>query len=293
LIQYIERSNLDVEKYNFCIENSINSRIYAFSWYLDIVADNWHALVLDDYRAVMPLPWRSKFLIKYVYTPCWTQQLGVFSSDKINEDLIDSFIKNIPKKFKKITINFNSGNQVFGKHMSERINYILPLNKAYKELFRGYKYIRRRRKKRLPLDYVKIAKTASIIDIIKLHKKQKRFIQDLDSKPDYVILKKLVDYLLETKRIEIIIALEEDTTIGGAIFLKDKKRITYLMSAVSQTGRSKQSMTLIIDSVIEKYSNSNYVLDFEGSMIPGIAFFFKSFGAIKENYYLLSKNKII
>ena len=49
MIQYVKRQHLDVSKYDFCIENSTQSRIYAFSWYLDIVADHWDVLVLDDY----------------------------------------------------------------------------------------------------------------------------------------------------------------------------------------------------------------------------------------------------
>ncbi len=46
LIKYIQREHLDEEKYNDCIENSIQSNSYAFSWYLDIVCDNWDVLVL-------------------------------------------------------------------------------------------------------------------------------------------------------------------------------------------------------------------------------------------------------
>ena len=73
MIRYIRRKEIDIAKYDACIETAINARIYAYSWYLDIVADNWDILVLNDYEAVMPLPWRSKYFIKYVYPPAWTQ----------------------------------------------------------------------------------------------------------------------------------------------------------------------------------------------------------------------------
>ena len=82
MIYYLKRNQLDDNKYNSCIKQSKNSRIYAFSWYLDCVADNWDALVLNDYEAVMPLPWRQKYVIKYIYPPAWTQQLGVFSPNE-------------------------------------------------------------------------------------------------------------------------------------------------------------------------------------------------------------------
>ena len=83
MIHYLKRKDIDIVKYNTCIEASINTRIYAYSWYLDIVATNWDILVLNDYEAVMPLPWRQKYFIKYMYPPAWTQQLGVFSKSRI------------------------------------------------------------------------------------------------------------------------------------------------------------------------------------------------------------------
>ena len=81
MITYIKRKDLEVEKYDACIENSLQSRVYAFSWYLDIVADNWDVLVLDDYKAVMPIPWKKKYFIRYVHPPLWLLELGVFSLD--------------------------------------------------------------------------------------------------------------------------------------------------------------------------------------------------------------------
>ncbi|VAW26447.1 hypothetical protein MNBD_BACTEROID04-1052, partial [hydrothermal vent metagenome] len=59
MIYYYKRNQIDIVKYDTCITKSINTRVYANSWYLDIVADNWDVLVLNDYEAVMPLPWRS------------------------------------------------------------------------------------------------------------------------------------------------------------------------------------------------------------------------------------------
>jgi hypothetical protein len=48
-------------------------------------------------------------------------------------------------------------------------------------------------------------------------------------------------------------------------------------------------MTQVIDSILKKYSETDYILDFEGSMIPGIARFFKSFGAKEEEYFSFKK----
>ena len=41
----------------------------------------WDALVEDDYVSVMPLPYRKKMGVTYIFPPTMTQQLGVFSHE--------------------------------------------------------------------------------------------------------------------------------------------------------------------------------------------------------------------
>ncbi len=66
MIAYLEHKNIDKKKWDACIEQSVNSCIYAYSWYLDAVCKNWTAIVLDDYKAVLPLAPRSKYSIHYI-----------------------------------------------------------------------------------------------------------------------------------------------------------------------------------------------------------------------------------
>jgi hypothetical protein len=63
----------------------------------------------------------------------------------------------------------------------------------------------------------------------------------------------------------------------------------YLFSALSQEGKEKQVASLLLNTIIEEYASTNKILDFEGSQLPGIKNFFKSFGAKKESYFLLKK----
>ena len=137
MIKYIKRQDLDVLKYDKCIDASLQSRIYAFSWYLDIVADNWDVLVLDDYKAVMPIPWANKYGIKYITQPYFCQQLGVFSIKKISAEIERDLRKKIPKRFVKISLNYNSANYL-GSKMVAKKNFILELNDTYLNLFKSF-----------------------------------------------------------------------------------------------------------------------------------------------------------
>ena len=289
MIKHLKRNQLDIKKYDACIKNSLQSRIYAFSWYLDIVADNWDALIFDDYKAVMPLPWRKKYLIKYIYNPSWTQQLGVFSTEKVTKNLIRDFLKSIPNKFKKTTIQFNAGNVLNNADFTKKVNYIVPLNEPYNNLKSKFS---KGRKFKNNFDFT-ISNDNYIDELILLFKNTVGTTAQLKEK-EYLKLSKLITYLKSIDKVIIYSAHNSMKNLcAGAFFIQDDKRITYLFSASNQEGRDKEMMAAIINNVIKKYENTNYILDFEGSMIPGVAKFCKSFGALEEYYYLYQKSQII
>lgn len=78
--------------------------------------------------------------------------------------------------------------------------------------------------------------------------------------------------------------------IAMAFFSQYKNRIVYLYSCSTSEGRSIDAMHAILDHTIQVHSGKDLYLDFEGSMIPGIAKFMQSFGARKENYYIYTWN---
>ena len=77
-IRYLERHEIDTIKWDQCIRHAANGLIYSYSVYLDTMAKQWSALVLNDYEAVMPLTWNRKFGFNYLYQPAFTSQLGIF-----------------------------------------------------------------------------------------------------------------------------------------------------------------------------------------------------------------------
>ena len=54
-IRYLERKEIDTIKWNNCILHAPNGLIYARSFYLDAMAENWSALVAGDYQYVITL----------------------------------------------------------------------------------------------------------------------------------------------------------------------------------------------------------------------------------------------
>ena len=68
-IKFVPHNEIDFAAYDRCIEQSSFGTIYAMSWYLNAVNSAWNLLVLDDYRYVMPLPFKRKFGIPYSFQP--------------------------------------------------------------------------------------------------------------------------------------------------------------------------------------------------------------------------------
>ncbi|MET2985801.1 GNAT family N-acetyltransferase [Aureibaculum conchae] len=293
MIRYLTKNRIDISKYDNCVSNSINSRIYGYSWFLNAVCDDWGVLALDDYTAVMPLPRRRKLGVDYIYLTPWVQQLGVFSTEKIKPDLIESFIQKIPRKFKLIDIMLNSGNNFSSKHVNLRENFILPLNtENHRSLQKEYSKGRKSSIKQAQKFELVIQTTATVNALIELFKNNKG--ADLKkTEHEYATLQKLVAKARELDKTVVYEVLNKSgKLIGGAIFLKDNSRITYLFSALNDEGRKKQAMSFLMDFVIEKYVNQPIILDFEGSMIPEIVSFYKSFGAKKEMYYHYKKYRL-
>src|ERR1044072_6139810 len=149
--QYLEQRSIDRSRWNQCISRSSNGLVYAYSFYLDALADSWDALVLNDYEAVMPLPWRKKYGIRYIYQPLFAAQLGLFGNN-LSAQLLDDFFNAIPKKFRYWDFTLNHANVfVLDQYpMQLRSNYVLNLDKDHSSLHSAYREnIRRNIKKSL------------------------------------------------------------------------------------------------------------------------------------------------
>ena len=71
-----------------------------------------------------------------------------------------------------------------------------------------------------------------------------------------------------------------------------KNRFYYLMAASNSEGKQHRAMFSILHTFIQNNANTHAVLDFEGSEIPGVAQFYKGFGASNEPYFVTERHRI-
>src|SRR3954468_15832981 len=137
-LEIIPSGQINKLKWDACIYNSTNSIIYATSSYLDHMADNWHGIVVNDYECVMPVPWRKKFGIRYSYDVPFVQQLGWFTKDTFSDTAL--LLKTLFDFCRYGDYIFNYDNEITGDHSPTSCsNYVLPLNRSYAEISKGYK----------------------------------------------------------------------------------------------------------------------------------------------------------
>lgn len=290
MIWLVKRKQLEEKKYNICIENSLQSRIYAYSWYLDIVTDNWDVLVLNDYEAVMPLPWKKKYGLSYVTQPFFCQQLGVFSLEDLSNETINRFIESIPRKFVKVVLQLNSDNIISHSKITKRNNYVLPLQNSFDNLFKNFYKGRKNALKKSKRNLLYVDKV-DFNSLLKIAKKEYNHLIYSDN--DYNKLNLLAVTLKKNKKgILLGVYDKNNSLLGGVLFLKDNFRITYLFSVMNKKGKNLNAATFLISSVLKEYSEQKYLFDFEGSINVNIAGFFRSFGATSEIYNRLKVNAI-
>jgi len=287
--KFLHNQSIDLNKWDQVITTSINSRVYAFSWFLDILHPDWHGIIVGDYEYVMPVIFSRKWGIKYIYQPIYAQQHGIFPP--ATPEISTSIFNLLQSKFRFINISLNSYNLVdlTDWQIEERKNFLLPLKKSYPEIFENYTNgCKNNLKKAVKLNTV--MSNLSPGDFFKfVEQNNKLLIVD----KTLSFLRLIVSYSM-SKGMGIIYGAysERNELIGVAFFLNDGKRYTYLSSFSSETGKNNNSMFAIMDTFIRDHSNQPFLLDFEGSNIPGIAYFFSGFGAKSETYHSLKYNRL-
>jgi len=295
LIRYLKNEEIDKIKWDDCISNAYNGIIYAYSWYLDIVCQGWDALIKDDYKQVFPVTAKKKFGINYLFQPFFTQQLGLFSRTVLKQDDIIDFIENIPRKYKFAEINLNTRNKL----QTDKFNLIpnqtheLDLGSAYDEIFNHYSENTKRNIKLASKSNICIKEITDPGQIIMIFRNNKgKEIKTLKDQ-DFLKLKEIV-FSCSSRNCGYMKAAynKEEKIIAGAVFVRSNKKMIFLFSGADQEARSTGAMSFLIDSVIKENSQSDMVLDFEGSNDVNLARFYKSFGAEENIYLQFKKNEL-
>lgn len=278
-IRYVPYGSIDKQKWDKCVGEAPNGSVYVRSVYLDHMSRHWDALVLDDYAAVFPLTWNRKWGIHYLYQPPLAATGGPISPQKIAPGMVDAFLEAIPPRFKFWDFNLNRESRAEHPKLYERMNFLLPLDKPYDVLKGNYDAnARRNLVKNEGLSYTTDVTLDEVLDLDEQcsEETKKRFRELCPS--------------LENK----IRAVRDKSNnlLASAVFLFSHQTAYYLLVGNHPEGRKQGASHRLIDGFIGEHAGQALTLDFEGSDIPGVARFYKGFGAKADPYTAIRLNRL-
>lgn len=291
-LRYLKHHEIDCTKWDRTIEEAPNSRIYATSWYLDRTSTKWDALVWGDYQYVMPLPVRKKWGISYAYQPLYCQQLGIFPNP--DAATAATFHDALMHHFRYFDIQLNASNLPpgprSGLQLFTRKNFLLHLHPRYETIRLDYATNTRRNTDRAKTYRPEFTEGIPLEEYITFLQKNQTFKLE---KNGIQTLKNIIAYT-QYKGIGKIFGVYSSTNqlCAAVYFCRWQNRLIYLSSVSDPPGKKSRAMFYLMDRIIETYAGKNLQIDFEGSMIPGVARFFEGFGAKPEAYCRIKGDRL-
>ncbi len=287
-ISIIPSHQLDKKKWNSLLSQCRNSLIYARTEYLDHLCDHWTGLVLNDYEAVMPVPWRKKFGIVYTYDVPFIQQLGIYADQP--EKSTELFKKAMFSFCKYGDYNFNYSTPLAGG--ISRSNFILSLDLPVDTLMNSFTSDTRQNIRKAVgngLTYTPAETDEAIDSYRELYAGRLKKTSESEFQ-SFRTLSKI--YYKNGEAIVRKVTSGSGKVLAILLLLKDGRRLYNLMNSTFPEGRNKEANYFLLYSVWKEFEQLDLVFDFEGSDISGIQEFYKKFGASRELYPSIHFNNL-
>lgn len=294
-IIYLENNQINKSKWDETIQHSSSGNVYVYSWYLDAVFPNWSALITNDYKYIFPLTINSQWKIGYYFTPIYAMQFGLFSSEKISEEIEFKFWSQVFKKVKVLDISLHPQNNYIPKGVVvlQKQCQTINLSKSYNEIATLYNTNLKRNLNKAKKLNLRIESTKNVKEVVSMFRNSRgNKIKDL-KEIHYSNLFKLIQNGLDVNQVKIFECYEDREIIAAGFFTFCNNRIIYHKGGANHKGRKYGAMHLIIDNVIKEYSNSGMIFDFGGSSIESVRKFNLNFTRDEYLYPVYKKSSLI
>lgn len=286
MIKRLKYQEIDFEKYNRCIENSVQKKLYAERIFLDISTDkNWELLVYKDYEAVMPVPLIKKYGAQIVHNPKFCQQLGIFS--KIDSlQINDLFYHFLTKNYAIRYYTFNDTNAL-SESLTTRKNFLIFPDK-YETVRQKYSP---KRKRKLRLDQ-EVLDNSEIIKNFDLQT-VKNFIRSTGLGADAKDLEDFINLLSKfhlNDKLDFYGFFYHQKLINMIAVYREDYSLTLLGTYNERDYVKLSGSSYLIDKVIAENIETK-IFDFEGSEIPAVEEFFRGFRPELKSYPCIQVNK--
>jgi len=286
-INIIPSHEIDVIKWDACVAENDAGLIYAQYHYLNTVCTNWSAIVIGNYQAIMPLPWRKKFGIIYFYAPAFVQQLGLIGNiDGLTSKEIFKSIRSFAN-FGDLLFNFKNEWIISNHIYHPKNNYTIQLLQGYHSIASKYSkdLVQNLQKaEKYNFTYLHETNISNAIELFQLYYGNRfKHITALDFKNIETVCLKY-----QEQQQCVIRTIKDNLTqqiLATALLLKDNKRLNLLMNTTLNDGRKLSANHLLIDRILHEFSGQNLLFDFEGSNLDGVKTFYENYHPENQPYF--------
>ncbi len=253
-IKYIKNKNIDRLQYDRTLQRSFNVNIFAYSWYLDLVCDDWDLLADEDYETVCPLPLTRRLGFPVVHQPEYAPFLGVYSPKHLPTEKVSHFLKSIPQKNIRLTLNhYNRINEPgHSKYLNVPVlDMIMPYDKITERYSDGARDIINKK------DGTFVMRSIRTDEYLFFRKRQKK-----DSAIRTMQLTKILSFAIRYKSAGIYSVYSPvNELIGAAFFIKSNNRLFLMDSIENDEGKEQMAIFRALDHLIKNNCESNLTLE--------------------------------
>lgn len=290
-ITRVSRQELHLSRYEKCLETAPGAPVYAWPWFLDIMAGKWEVLVWDDYRYVMPVAFRRKWGISYVYQPVFVQQLGIYPAAPPDETR--AFFTLLASLYPYI--HYPSG---YGAEEAEAAGFTimehhtrrLRLGTGYPSLAARFGDYITQNLKKATLNQITVSREFQPAVFFELQKVSRKIPVPADA---WNRFRRLMEATLSDGRGLLLVARDPGKeAVAAAYFILWRDTAYYMAVCSGPRGRALRAGFALLDTFFRDHGHLPITFDFEGSSVEGVDRFFAAFGAESSPYYLFRLNRL-
>ena len=290
-MKLLPREEIDEQRWDNCVISSPFFRHYALTYYMDSACEFWMGLLDEDYSWVWPVPIK-KFPVSRVYQPLLSQQLGPYGAS-IDGQVVQNGLLFLKRHFAHIRIKLNDQfqqSQLIGE-LEQHQNFELDLSLPY--TIKGYNRTVQSNLKKSEKAKLTIQSSNDFDSWCVETFKHSKGIEINALKDDfYIQVENVFKAFAERDSALCFTAFSEAEKVAQVLVLNSNNRLLFLFSASNIIGKQFGTMHAIVDAIIKEYSGRPFVLDFEGSNDPGLAYFYGGFGAEHKVYLQLTESRL-
>jgi len=294
-IKYLHNDEINFVRWDNCINTAFNGNIFAYSWYLNILCDNWGGLILGDYKYVMPLIHTTFFKKDILTTPVLGEKLGVFTNEILTEEIVNHFFDAIPPNYCFIKTMLNKYNNISNNNfeINQRKIYELDLMQSYSLISQKYSNTFHKDIQVAKSNKITVVNGLSPNDLINLsNKKGSRSIPNLTIS-NISQLRMIIAFSIRYNLGEIYGAYTAENNLCAAVFfIKSKNKIYLLFNTENKTSEFSKAMSLLIDRFIENHSEKNLTLNLDNLVVKDAIHFLQGVGATEYRIKTAFRNQL-